>query len=40
VSPDDPAEKRKLIEGYRSQVDALFPDGEVPPRAEEYYLAS
>jgi LmbE family N-acetylglucosaminyl deacetylase len=40
VSPDDPAEKRKLIEGYRSQVDALFPDGRVPPRAEEYYTPS
>jgi Glycosyl transferase 4-like domain len=37
VSPDDPVEKRKLIEGYRTQVDALFPGGRVPPRAEEYY---
>jgi hypothetical protein len=37
VSPDDPVEKRKLIEGYRTQVDALFPGGQVPPRAEEYY---
>lgn len=39
-NPADPADKRKLIEGYRSQVDALFPDGDIPPRAEEYYLAS
>ena len=37
VSPDDPVEKRQLIEGYRTQVDALFPGGQVPPRAEEYY---
>ena len=37
VSPADPAEKRGLIEGYRSQVDALFPGGRVPSRAEEYY---
>jgi len=37
ASPADPAEKRGLIEGYRSQVDALFPDGQVPSRAEEYY---
>ena len=37
VSPADPAEKRGLIEGYRSQVDALFPGGQVPSRAEEYY---
>ena len=37
VSPDDPVEKRELIEGYRTQVDALFPGGQVPPRAEEYY---
>jgi hypothetical protein len=34
---DDPVEKRKVIEGYRTQVDALFPGGQVPPRAEEYY---
>ena len=37
VSPDDPVEKRELIEGYRTQVDALFPGDQVPPRAEEYY---
>ncbi len=38
VSPDDPAGKRALIEGYRTQVDALFPGGGVPARAEEYFL--
>jgi LmbE family N-acetylglucosaminyl deacetylase len=37
-NPDDPDDKRKLIEGYRTQVDALFPGGEVPARREEYYL--
>jgi LmbE family N-acetylglucosaminyl deacetylase len=36
-NPDDPDDKRKLIEGYRTQVDALFPGGEVPGRREEYY---
>jgi LmbE family N-acetylglucosaminyl deacetylase len=39
TSPDDPAAKRGLIEGYRTQVDALFDGGRVPARAEEYYLA-
>jgi LmbE family N-acetylglucosaminyl deacetylase len=38
-NPDDPEDKRKLIEGYRTQVDALFPGGEVPSRPEEYYTA-
>jgi LmbE family N-acetylglucosaminyl deacetylase len=37
-NPDDPADKRKLIEGYRTQVDALFPAGGVPGRREEYYV--
>jgi LmbE family N-acetylglucosaminyl deacetylase len=37
-NPDDPEDKRKLIEGYRTQVDALFPGGEVPARREEYYV--
>jgi LmbE family N-acetylglucosaminyl deacetylase len=37
VSPDDPVEKRELIEGYRTQLGALFPGGRVPLRAEEYY---
>jgi len=37
VSPADPVEERELIQGYRTQVDALFPGGQVPPRAEEYY---
>jgi LmbE family N-acetylglucosaminyl deacetylase len=36
-NPDDPADKRTLIEGYRTQVDALFPGGRVPSRHEEYY---
>jgi LmbE family N-acetylglucosaminyl deacetylase len=40
VSPADPAEKRGLIEGYRTQVDALFPGGQVPARAEEYFASS
>jgi LmbE family N-acetylglucosaminyl deacetylase len=38
VNPDDPGTKRALIEGYRTQVDALFPSGRVPARAEEYFL--
>ena len=29
--------KRPAIEGYRTQVDALFPDGEIPLRPETYY---
>jgi LmbE family N-acetylglucosaminyl deacetylase len=36
-NPDDPDDKRELIEGYRTQVDALFPGGKVPARREEYY---
>ncbi|HZG91969.1 MAG TPA: PIG-L family deacetylase [Pseudonocardia sp.] len=39
VCPDDPTLKRPLIEGYRTQVGALFPDGRIPARAEEYYTA-
>lgn len=35
--PDDPELKVPLIKGYRTQADALFPGGIVPPRAEEYY---
>lgn len=38
-NPDDPDGKRELIEGYRTQVDALFPGGVVPPRPEEYFTA-
>ena len=34
------AEKRGLIRGYRTQADALFPDGEIPARPETYYEAS
>lgn len=29
--------KRPAIEGYRTQVDALFPGGEIPLRPETYY---
>ncbi|MDT7580378.1 MAG: hypothetical protein QOK35_1642 [Pseudonocardiales bacterium] len=29
--------KRPAIAGYRTQVDALFPDGEIPLRPETYY---
>ena len=29
--------RRPVIEGYRTQVDALFPDGEIPLRPETYY---
>ncbi len=31
------AAKRPAIAGYRTQVDALFPDGEIPLRPETYY---
>jgi hypothetical protein len=34
---DDLAAKRSVIAGYRTQVDALFPDGEIPLRPETYY---
>jgi len=37
TGPGDPATKLPLIRGYRSQVDALFPDGSVPARAETYW---
>ncbi len=30
-------EKRSLIRGYRTQADALFPDGEIPVRPETYF---
>jgi hypothetical protein len=26
-----------VIAGYRTQVEALFPGGEIPPRPETYY---
>ena len=35
--PTDLAAKRPVIAGYRTQVDALFPDGEIPLRPETYY---
>jgi LmbE family N-acetylglucosaminyl deacetylase len=31
------SEKASLIKGYRSQVDALFPDGRIPLEPEVYY---
>ena len=31
--------RRPAIEGYRTQVDALFPDGEIPVHPETYYAA-
>ena len=34
---DDLAARRPGIAGYRTQVDALFPDGEIPLRPETYY---
>ena len=34
---DDLDAKRPVIAGYRTQVDALFPDGEIPLRPETYY---
>jgi hypothetical protein len=34
---DDLAARRPAIAGYRTQVDALFPDGEIPLRPETYY---
>ena len=34
---DDLGAKRAVIAGYRTQVDALFPDGEIPLRPETYY---
>ncbi len=34
---DDLAVRRPAIAGYRTQVDALFPDGEIPLRPETYY---
>ncbi len=33
----DPVAKRSAVAGYRTQVDALFPDGEIPLRPETYY---
>ena len=33
-------EKQALIRGYRTQADALFPDGEIPVRPETYYEAA
>ena len=35
---DDLPAKRSAIAGYRTQVDALFPDGEIPLRPETYYV--
>jgi LmbE family N-acetylglucosaminyl deacetylase len=32
--------KPDVIRGYRSQADALFPDGEIPAVAETYYLST
>jgi len=37
VWADDLAAKRLAIAGYRTQVDALFPGGEIPLRPETYY---
>jgi hypothetical protein len=34
---DDLPAKRSAIAGYRTQVDALFPGGEIPLRPETYY---
>jgi hypothetical protein len=36
---DDLDAKRPVITGYRTQVDALFPDGEIPLRPETYYAS-
>ena len=36
---DDLDAKRPVIAGYRTQVDALFPDGEIPLRPETYYAS-
>jgi hypothetical protein len=33
----DLAAKVPVIAGYRTQVDALFPGGEIPVRPETYY---
>jgi LmbE family N-acetylglucosaminyl deacetylase len=33
------ADKAGLIRGYRTQADALFPDGRIPAVPETYYLA-
>jgi hypothetical protein len=33
----DLAAKVPVIAGYRTQVEALFPDGEIPVRPETYY---
>jgi hypothetical protein len=35
----DLAAKVPVIEGYRTQVDALFPGGEIPVRPETYYTS-
>jgi hypothetical protein len=37
---DDLDAKRPAIAGYRTQVDALFPGGEIPLRPETYYSPS
>ena len=34
---DGLADKPAVIAGYRTQVDALFPGGEIPLRPETYY---
>jgi LmbE family N-acetylglucosaminyl deacetylase len=34
------AEKRRLIRGYRTQADALFPGGDIPEQPETYYEAA
>jgi LmbE family N-acetylglucosaminyl deacetylase len=37
TGPGDPAAKDPLIRGYRTQADALFPDGRIPARPETYW---
>jgi hypothetical protein len=34
---DDLAAKPSVIAGYRTQVEALFPDGRIPVQPETYY---
>lgn len=36
----DVAFKKTLIRGYKTQVDALFPDGSIPNPPEKYYQAA
>jgi LmbE family N-acetylglucosaminyl deacetylase len=37
TGPGDPATKAAAIRGYRTQAEALFPDGTIPARPETYW---